>query len=132
VHISELIRDEHLLRLGVIYIRQSSSNPVLAHPESLRLQYALADRARAYGWGDEPIRVIDTDLGLTARSAQGRRGFLELITRVTLEPIGIIFASDVTRLARNGTDWCQLLDLCGDHRCLVADQHGVGNDSLTT
>jgi DNA invertase Pin-like site-specific DNA recombinase len=91
------------------------SQPVLKH--------ALADRARVYGWDD--VRVIDTDLGLTARIAQSCPGFQELVTLVTLEQVGIIFAYDVTRLARNCTDSYQLLDVCGHCRCLVGDQDGV-------
>ena len=125
MNISDTIRTDHLERLAVVYIRQSSPNQVLAHQESLRLQYGLADRARAYGWDDDHVHVIDCDLGLTARTAQGRRGFQELVTLVTLEQVGVIFAYDVTRLARNCTDWYQLLDLCGYRRCLVADQDGV-------
>lgn len=125
MNISDTIRSDHLERLAVVYIRQSSPNQVLAHQESLRLQYGLADRARAYGWDDDHVHVIDCDLGLTARTAQGRRGFQELVTLVTLEQVGVIFAYDVTRLARNCTDWYQLLDLCGYRRCLVADQDGV-------
>ena len=125
MNISDTIRSDHLERLAVVYIRQSSPNQVLAHQESLRLQYGLADRARAYGWDDDHVHVIDCDLGLTARTAQGRHGFQELVTLVTLEQVGVIFAYDVTRLARNCTDWYQLLDLCGYRRCLVADQDGV-------
>ena len=44
---------------------------------------------------------------------------------VNQEQVGIIFAYDVTRLARNCTDWYQLLDLCGYRCCLVGDQDGI-------
>jgi len=120
---AEAVQPHHRSRQAIVYVRQSSPNQVFSHKESLNLQYALADRARAYGWDD--VHVIDADLGLTARTAQGRRGFQELVTLVTLEQVGIIFAYDVTRLARNCTDWYQLLDLCGYRRCLVGDQDGV-------
>jgi DNA invertase Pin-like site-specific DNA recombinase len=69
--------------------------------------------------------VIDSDLGRTARSAAGRRGFQELVALVNQEQVGIIFAYDVTRLARNCTDWYQPLDLCGYRSCLVGDQDGI-------
>jgi DNA invertase Pin-like site-specific DNA recombinase len=98
---------------------------VTADQESLELQYGLAGRARAHGRDERDVRVIDTDLGRTARTAHGRPGFQELVTPVTLEQVGIIFAHDVTRLARNCTDWYQLLDLCGFRHCLVGDQDGV-------
>src|SRR5205085_12224012 len=65
------------------------------------------------------------DLGLTGSSAAGRPGFQEMVTRITLGQVGIIFAYDVTRLARNCTDWYQLLDLCGYRHCLVGDQEGI-------
>jgi DNA invertase Pin-like site-specific DNA recombinase len=69
--------------------------------------------------------VIDSDLGRTGRTAAGRRGFQELVALVNQEQVGIIFASDATRLARNGTDWYQLLDLGGYRSCLVGDQDGI-------
>lgn len=58
-------------------------------------------------------------------SSAGRPGFQELVARVNLGQVGIIFAYDVTRLARNCTDWYQLLDLCGYRRCLVGDQEAI-------
>src|SRR4029078_5299315 len=70
-------------------------------------------------------RDIGTDLGRTGRTAEGRQGFQELVTLVNQEQVGIIFAYDVTRLARNCTDWYQLLDLCGYRACLVGDQDGI-------
>src|SRR5262249_29866829 len=119
---SELIRPAHPTRGAVIYIRQSSPQQVISHQESLRLQYDLRRRAVACGWPESAIDVIDTDLGQTARTTQGRAGFAELVSRVTLGEVGIIFSYDVTRLARNCTDWYQLLDLCGFRDCLVGDQ----------
>ena len=123
--IADTIQPTHLRRLAVVYVRQSSPHQPLLNQESLKLQYALQDRARDAGWDPTQTRVIDTDLGCSARSSQGRPGFQELVTLVTLEQVGIIFAYDVTRLARNCTDWYQLLDLCGYRQCLVGDQDGI-------
>jgi DNA invertase Pin-like site-specific DNA recombinase len=122
---SEIIQPHHLSRQALIYVRQSSPGQVLNHRESLDLQYALRERPCQSGWDPGSIAVIDTDLGLTGSSATGRPGFQELVTRVTLGQVGIIFAYDVTRLARNCTDWYQLLDLCGFRHCLVGDQEGI-------
>ena len=122
---SEVIQPHHLSRQALIYVRQSSPGQVVNHRESLDLQYALRERPRLNGWDASSIAVIDTDLGLTGSSAAGRPGFQELVTRVTLGQVGIIFAYDVTRLARNCTDWYQLLDLCGYRQCLVGDQEGI-------
>jgi DNA invertase Pin-like site-specific DNA recombinase len=122
---ADTIQPTHLRRLAVVYVRQSSPHQPLLNQESLKLQYALQEHARDAGWDPTQTRVIDTDLGCSARSSQGRPGFQELVTLVTLERVGIIFAYDVTRLARNCTDWYQLLDLCGYRQCLVGDQDGI-------
>ncbi len=126
----ETIQPTHLDRLAVVYVRQSSPHQALANQESLKLQYDLRHKAQAAGWDPGRIRVIDTELGRTGRSATGRAGFQELVTLVNQEQVGIIFAYDVTRLARNCTDWYQLLDLCGWRHCLVGDQDGI-YDSTT-
>jgi DNA invertase Pin-like site-specific DNA recombinase len=123
--ISETVHSDHLGRLAVVYVRQSTPHQTLANQESLKLQYDLQHRARAAGWDPSHIRVIDSDLGRTGRTAAGRRGFQELVALVNQEQVGIIFAYDVTRLARNCTDWYQLLDLCGYRCCLVGDQDGI-------
>jgi DNA invertase Pin-like site-specific DNA recombinase len=123
--VPETIQPEHLARLAVVYVRQSSPHQALANQESLKLQYDLRRKAEAAGWPPGHVRVIDADLGRTGRTAAGRPGFQELVTLVNQEQVGIILAYDVTRLARNCTDWYQLLDLCGWRGCLVGDQDGI-------
>ncbi len=122
---SDSVQPIHLERLALVYVRQSSPHQVLANKESLKLQYDLQHRACAAGWDPARVRVIDADLGRTGRTAEGRRGFQEVVSLVNQEQVGILFAYDVTRLARNCTDWYQLLDLCGYRRCLVGDQDGI-------
>jgi len=77
--ISELVTPQHLQKKALIYIRQSTPHQVVSHQESLRLQYALHERARQLGWPDEAIDIIDDDLGLTAASAAHREGFNRLV-----------------------------------------------------
>jgi DNA invertase Pin-like site-specific DNA recombinase len=102
---SELVTPRHLRAKALIYIRQSTPHQVLSNQESLRLQYALEQRARILGWRPDDIEVVDADLGLTATAAQHRPGFQELVARVTLGQVGLILSFDVTRLARNCSDW---------------------------
>lgn len=128
--IPDSVQASHLSRLAVVYVRQSNPQQPINHQESLRLQYKLVDRARACGWGPERVRVIDADLGLSGRSADSRPGFQEMVSLVNLGQVGVLLAYDVTRLARNCTDWYQLLDLCGYRGCLVADQDGVYDPGL--
>src|SRR6516225_674661 len=123
--ISDTIQPLHLRRLALVYVRQSSPHQPLMNQESLKLQYDLQHRAQAAGWEPSQVRIIDTDLGRTGRTAAGRQGFQELVALVNQEQVGIIFAYDVTRLARNCTDWYHLLDLCGFRSCLVGDQDGI-------
>lgn len=122
---SELVQAHHLSRQAVIYIRQSSPNQVLTHQESLRLQQALWQRAEQLGWAAADILVIDTDLGQSGRTTEGRSGFQDLVTRVSTDQVGIILSYEVTRLARNCTDWYPLLDVCGFRHCLIGDCDGV-------
>src|SRR3982751_1581293 len=123
--LSDLVTARHLSRKAVIYIRQSTPHQVLTNQESLRLQYALHQRARDLGWDETGIQIIDTDLGLSGATATHREGFRDLIARVTLGEVGIVLSSEVTRLARNCSDWYPLLDLCGYRQCLIGDRDGV-------
>ena len=122
---AELVTARHLGRKAVIYIRQSTPQQVLSNQESLRLQYALRQRAQDLGWHEADIEVIDRDLGRSGATAAQREGFKDLIARVTLGEVGIVFSYEVTRLARNCSDWYPLLDLCGYRQCLIGDRDGV-------
>jgi hypothetical protein len=97
----------------------------VSNQESQRLQYALRQRASELGWNHVDIDVIDSDLGLSGASAAQHSGFKELVGRVGLSEVGLILSIDVTRLARNCSDWYPLLDLCGLRGCLIADRDGV-------
>ncbi|MCF8710378.1 recombinase family protein [Rhizorhapis sp. SPR117] len=123
----ELVTSQHLCRKAVIYIRQSTPNQMVNNQESLRLQYALRQRASDLGWEDGNIEVVDADLGLSGSTLSHREGFKDVIARVTLGEVGIILSYEVTRLARNCSDWYPLLDLCGFRQCLIGDRDGVYN-----
>jgi Resolvase, N terminal domain len=90
--ISDLVTPRHLCRKAVIYIRQSTPHQVLTNQESLRLQYALRQRARDLGWIEADVEVIDADLGQSGAAAEHRRGFKDLIARVTLGEVGLILS----------------------------------------
>ena len=48
--ITSKIDETHLSRKAVVYLRQSSPGQVRRNKESQRLQYALKDKAREWGW----------------------------------------------------------------------------------
>ena len=119
------IATEHLNRLAVVYVRQSTARQVIEHQESTRLQYQLVDRAVALGWAKDRVLVIDDDLGLSGATAEGRSGFQRLLAEVSLNHVGLVLGIEMSRLARSNKDWHQLLELCGIFRCLLADQDGL-------
>ena len=119
------IRPEHLDRAAIVYVRQSSRQQVLEHSESTRLQYALAERAVALGWARSRVTVIDDDLGVSAATADSRKGFARLVTEVTMGRAGVVLGIEMSRLARTGQDWHQLLELCSLSGALLADPDGV-------
>jgi DNA invertase Pin-like site-specific DNA recombinase len=124
------IRPEHLDRAAVVYVRQSSRQQVLEHTESTRLQYALAERAVALGWARSQVMVIDDDLGVSAATADSRKGFARLVAEVTMGRVGVVLGIEMSRLARTGRDWHQLLELCCLSGVLLADPDGVYDPGL--
>jgi DNA invertase Pin-like site-specific DNA recombinase len=115
----------HLGRNAYIYVRQSTLIQTVRNTESLLRQYDLAGRARELGWAEHQIVVVDDDLGRSGASAQGRKGFSDLVADVGLGKAGIVLSLESSRLARNNSDWYQLLDLCALTGTLIADADGV-------
>jgi DNA invertase Pin-like site-specific DNA recombinase len=110
----------HLSRKAVVYLRQSSERQVKENTESQRLQYALADRARALGW--QHVECIDTDLGRSAAiGAAPREGFERLVASVALGEVGLVLSREVSRLARTDKDWCHLCEVCQIFGTLIGD-----------
>src|SRR5215207_8976274 len=97
----EKLKATHLERVALIYVRQSSLAQVRENTESTARQYALADEAVRLGWARQSVEVIDADLGLSARSADGRSGYKDLVGRVCMGEVGAVFGLEVSRLARS-------------------------------
>ena len=102
----------HLSRDAYLYVRQSNLRQVFEHTESTRRQYALRERAVALGWPGERVVVIDSDLGLSGAD-------------VGMGRAGIVLGLEVSRLARNSTDWHRLLEICALSETLILDEDGV-------
>jgi len=115
----------HRSRDAIIYVRQSTFTQTQENTESLALQYELRRYATELGWGEDQISVIDDDLARSAASTDGRLGFTDLVAAVGLGRAGIIVGREVSRLARNNTDWYQVLDLCSITDTLIADADGI-------
>jgi DNA invertase Pin-like site-specific DNA recombinase len=124
-HADGKIQGWHRDRLAVVYVRQSSRQQVADHGESTRLQYGLAGRAAALGWPASRVMVIDEDLGRSAANAAGRPGFARLVAEITMGHVGLVLGLEMSRLARSGRDWHQLVELCTLAGALLADADGV-------
>jgi DNA invertase Pin-like site-specific DNA recombinase len=124
------ITADHLRRQAVVYVRQSSTTQVEHNRESTARQYQLVERALAFGWGRDQIKVIDEDLGVSGSGLVERAGFARLTAEVALGHVGLVLGLEVSRLARNNADWYRLLDLCGVTHTLIGDADGIYHPGL--
>jgi len=122
---SAKVRDHHLDRKAIVYIRQSSPQQVAEHKESTARQYALADVAVALGWPRDRVEIIDADQGRTGRTVEGRHGYQYILAELSLDHVGILLGQDASRLARSDPDWVPLVRSCGLFRALLGDCDGL-------
>jgi DNA invertase Pin-like site-specific DNA recombinase len=115
----------HLKREAYVYVRQSTLRQVVENTESTMRQYALREQAKALGWSADRVTVIDCDLGQSGASAADRAGFQRLVTDVGMGRVGIVLGLEVSRLARNNSDWHQLLEICALTETLILDEEGL-------
>ncbi len=119
----EKITTAHQARKACIYVRQSTPDQVKHNVESKRRQYSLQERAQALGWRE--IQVIDDDLGRSGSGHIERQGFETLVAAICQGQVGAIFATEASRLARNGHEWHRLLEFCAIVDTLLIDHDGV-------
>src|SRR4029077_5504412 len=105
------VKPEHLQREAYLYIRQSTPRQVLENTESTKRQYALQQRAIALGWQPDRIVLIDSDLGHSAALAGDRGGFQKLVGEVGMGHAGLVIGLEVSRLARNSSEWPRPLEI---------------------
>ena len=122
---SQKIRPDHLDRLAVIYVRQSTLFQVRENTGSTTRQYDLVKRAQDLGWTPACIQVVDQDQGQSGSSIIGRDGFQWLVAEVGLGHVGAVLSLEVSRLARSCSDWYRLLEICALTDTLVVDDEGV-------
>jgi DNA invertase Pin-like site-specific DNA recombinase len=127
--VNEKITSDHLSRKAYLYIRQSSIRQVMENTESTKRQYALKERAICLGWSLSDIIVIDSDLGQSGSNGSHRSGFKRLVSEVGVGNAGIVLGLEVSRLARNSSDWHRLLEICALTNTLILDEDGVYDPS---
>ncbi len=119
------ITTAHHERMAYVYVRQSTLWQVNEHQESTERQYRLQERALELGWPPTAIAVIDEDQGRSGSSAAARTGFQRLVAEVSLGRVGVVLMLEASRLARNSSDWHQLIELCGLSHTLLADESTI-------
>ena len=122
---STAVTADHLRRRAYLYVRQSSLQQVHQHQESTARQYALKQRALGLGWAAERIVVVDDDQGVSGASAAERTGFQRIVADVGLGRVGMVMGLEVSRLARNSSDWHRLLEICALSETLILDEDGL-------
>jgi DNA invertase Pin-like site-specific DNA recombinase/predicted DNA-binding transcriptional regulator AlpA len=119
------ITANHLSRLAIVYLRQSTPGQVEHNRESTDRQYSLVAKARDFGWPEDRVIVIDEDLGLSGSGVVERAGFARLTAEVVLGRVGLILGLEVSRLARNNAEWYRLIDFAGLRDTLIGDGDGI-------
>lgn len=122
--VHDKIGASHLKRLAYLYVRQSTLRQVVENAESTKRQYALRERAVALGWPVDRVVVIDSDLGQSGAD-HDREGFQRLVAAVGMGEVGVVLGLEVSRLARNSTDWHRLLEICALTDTLILDEDGL-------
>lgn len=98
------IRAEHLRKLAIVYLRQSSAVQVREHTGSTAAQRALADLPGQWGWPPSRIKVIDGDLGQSGTSSKDRSGFHHMLDLIDRDEASLIIARDPARVSRDPLD----------------------------
>jgi DNA invertase Pin-like site-specific DNA recombinase len=119
------ITPDHQHRRAYVYVRQSTVFQVVHHRESTERQYNLRQRAQALGWSPGMIVILDEDQGQSAATADHRQGFQRLVAAVAAGEAGLVLMLEASRLARCGSDWHRLIELCSLSRTLIADEQTV-------
>jgi DNA invertase Pin-like site-specific DNA recombinase len=119
------LRNEHLTRPALVYVRQSTLMQVRDNTASAARQYQLAQRAHALGWPESLVVVIDQDQGRSGAFHSSRDGFESLIAEVGLGRAGAVLCLEASRLARSSSDWYRLIEICALTDTLVIDEDGV-------
>ena len=119
------LRNEHLTRPALVYVRQSTLIQVRDNTASAARQYQLAKRAQDLGWPASLVVVLDQDQGRSGASRAGRDGFEYLIAEVGLGRAGAVLCLEASRLARSSSDWYRLIEICALTDTLVIDEDGV-------
>jgi DNA invertase Pin-like site-specific DNA recombinase len=114
-----LITPDHLRRLAIIYVRQSTEEQVRDNVGSTEYQRGLVEVGRALGWEESQIQVIDEDLGKSGSSTERRKGLQRLQTLIVAKQVGIVIVATISRLSRQVLDFEIFRRMAAAHNTLL-------------
>ena len=114
-----LITSDHLRRLAIVYVRQSTEEQVRDNTGSTEYQRGLTEVGRSLGWHDSQIQIIDEDLGRSGSSAERRTGLQRLQMMIAANQVGVVIVATVSRLSRNVLDFELFRILAAAHNTLL-------------
>lgn len=92
--------------------RQSATTRVEYNRELTDRQYKFINRPCGLDWSKTQIKIIDEDSAKSGASTEQPRWFTIITAEFALCQAGQILPIDVSKVARNNTDWYRLPDPC--------------------
>ena len=120
-----LINADHLKGKVIIYSRESAEE----NARSRAVYESQVQLARAYGWPEVLIEVIDNDSGKSGFSTDHRSGWQRMLADIADNSVGIIIATSVSRLTRQSSAYEQLVSLAADHGTLLCIGNRIADPS---
>jgi DNA invertase Pin-like site-specific DNA recombinase len=102
-------------RKAFVYVRQSTGEQVENNTGSRAHQYAQTELAQSLGYALDQIEVIE-DAGLSGSAADHRPEYQRMLAEIRADLVGLVIASDASRLSRATEEWMSFLCLCGIHQ----------------
>ncbi len=121
------MRPPHLARQVCVSVRPSTLVQVREPTASTARHDALAQRAQALGWPQEPSTVIDQAHGHSGASTAGRDGVPWRIGAGGVGHAGAVVSCAVSRRARASSDGHRVLALCALTDTVVRDEEGLAD-----
>ena len=122
---TDTIQPNHHRRLAVVDVRPSSPRQLKNNTESRRRQRALDCPVKELVSAGPPILLLEEQQAKTGSSTSQREAYRQLAERVAQAQVGIIFAVEVARWARDNVAWQLLLRDCVFGDVLLADEHRI-------
>ena len=103
-------------------VRQSAATRVEYNRESTDRQYKFINRPCGLDWPKTQVKIIDEDSAKAGARTEQPSGFIIITAELGLGQAGRILSIEVSRVARNNTNWYRLPDPCRLIEILLCDK----------